>query len=72
MSDKMYNILKWAVVIVLPAASTLYTTLGAIWGLPYSDEIPKTITAIGLFFGTIMMISNVSYNKKQVEQNADK
>lgn len=72
MSDKMYNILKWVVVIVLPAASTFYASLGAIWGLPYSNEIPETITKLGLFLGAVMMISNVNYNKKQVDQNADK
>lgn len=32
LTNKTYDILKWIVVIVLPAAATLYAALGGIWG----------------------------------------
>lgn len=63
MSDKVYDILKWVSIIVLPALSTLYATLGNIWSLPLSNEIPQTITAIGVFLGAVLMISNYNYKK---------
>ena len=64
MSNKMYDVLKWIVVLVLPAAATLYSVLSGIWGLPYGDAIPETITAVDTFLGAVLMISSAQYNKK--------
>ena len=63
LTDKAYNILKWVVVIVLPALATLYAALGGIWGLPLVTEITGTITAVDTFLGAILMISTANYNK---------
>ena len=65
MSNKLYDILKWVVMIVLPACATLYAALSGIWGLPFAEQVPATITAIDTFLGVVLMISNVQYNKKQ-------
>ena len=65
MSNNTYDALKWICTIVLPALATLYATLGGIWGLPYTDEIPVTITAIDTFLGACLMISSHNYNKEQ-------
>ena len=59
--NKTYDILKWIVVIVLPAAATLYAALGGIWGLPLVTEITGTITAVDTFLGAVLMISSASY-----------
>lgn len=64
MSNKVYDIIKWIVVIVLPSIGTLYFALAGIWGLPYGEEIVGTITAIDTFLGAVMMISNAQYNKR--------
>lgn len=63
LSNQVYDILKWAVTIVLPASATLYTALGGIWPLPYVDQIPATIVAIDTFLGAVLMISSANYNK---------
>lgn len=63
LNNKMYNVLKYVALIGLPALSTLYSVLAAIWNLPFADEIPKTIAAIGVFLGSLLMISTASYNK---------
>lgn len=65
MSNKLYDVLKWIVALVLPATATLYTTLAAIWGLPYGDAIPNTIIAVETFLGAVLMISSVQYNKNK-------
>lgn len=64
MSNKVYDVLKWIVVLVLPATATLYSVLSGIWGLPYGEAIPNTITAVNAFLGTVLMISSVQYSKK--------
>lgn len=63
MSNKVYDVLKWIVALVLPATATLYSVLAGIWGLPYGDQIPNTITAVDAFLGAVLMISSVQYKK---------
>lgn len=69
--DKLYDILKWVVIIVLPAIATLYAALSAVWAWPYSDEVVTTITAVDTFLGAVLCISTATYNKevKEVKDN---
>ena len=67
MSNKVNDVLKWIVVLVLPATATLYAVLAGIWNLPYGDAIPNTITAVDAFLGAVLMISSAQYNKKASE-----
>ena len=62
--DKVYEILKWILVIVIPAFLTLFSALQAAWGwdIPI-DAIVITITAIETFLGIIFGISTYNYRK---------
>ena len=70
MSNKVYDILKWIALVVLPAIATLYFALSGIWGLPYGEQIVGTITAIDTFLGAILGISNIQY-KKNIEEKKE-
>ena len=61
MNNKIYDILKWVAIIVLPAASTFVASVFPLWGLPFADAIAQTITAVGAFLGAVLMVSNFSY-----------
>ncbi len=63
-SNRMYDILKWLVIIVLPATATFLLTVGQIWGIPMIEQIVSTVTAITTFLGAIMCISTMQYNKR--------
>ena len=63
MSNKVYDILKYIALIVLPALGTLYFALAKIWGFPYGEEIVGTITAVDAFLGALLKISTDQYNK---------
>ena len=63
MSNKVYNILKWIAMYLLPAVGTLYFALAGIWGLPYGEQIVGTITAVDTFLGVLLGISTAQYNK---------
>lgn len=65
MSDKIYDVLKWIALIVLPAVATLYFAIAQIWGLPYGEQVVGTITAIDAFLGALLGISNYNYNKSK-------
>ena len=62
-NDKVYKVLKWIAMYLLPALGTLYFTLAGIWGLPYGEQIVGTVTAVDTFLGVILGISTAQYNK---------
>lgn len=64
MSNKVYDVLKWVAMYLLPALGTLYFALAQIWGLPYGEQIVGTITAVDAFLGVILGISTAQYNKR--------
>lgn len=68
--DKIYNILKWVTMIVLPALATAYVGLAAIWGWPYADEVAKTTAVICTLLGSLLGISTAQYNKDKAGGNA--
>lgn len=63
MSNKIYDLLKWVALIVLPAVGTFYFTIAGIWGLPYGEQIMGTIAAIEVLLGAVLQISNAKYKK---------
>ena len=65
--NKVYDILKWVALIVLPAVATLYGALAPTWGWPFAEEIVYTITAVDTFLGTLLGISNLSYKNEHKE-----
>ena len=67
MSDKVYDVLKWIALILLPAAGTLYFALAGIWGFPYAEEIVGTITAVDTFLGVVLGISSAKHSKSRKE-----
>lgn len=70
LNNKVYDILAFIGRVVLPALSVLYATLGEIWHLPYTKEIPLTITAIDLFLNSLLGISATTYYKEKVNSNS--
>ena len=66
LSDNAYNILKWALMIVVPALITLISSLGTIYGWNTST-ITLTIAAIATFLGVITGISNSNYYKDNTD-----
>lgn len=61
MNNKIYDVLKWVAIIVLPAAATFVASIFPLWNLPYADAIAQTITAVGTFLGAVLMVSNYRY-----------
>lgn len=62
MSNKVYDVLKFVAQILLPAIGTLYFAIASIWGMPYTEQIVGTITAVDAFLGTILGISSKVYS----------
>ena len=67
MSNKVYDVLKVVVAIVLPAISTLYLGLAAIWGFGFGEQVDQTIqlviAAINAILGIAIVKSSSDYHK---------
>lgn len=61
LTNKLYNIIKFLAMTLLPAAGTLYFTLSGLWGLPNTEQVIGSITAVDLFLGVLLGISSNSY-----------
>ena len=61
--NKVYDVLKWVTMIVLPALATAYVGLASIWAWPYADEVAKTTTVVCTLLGALLGISTAQYNK---------
>lgn len=64
--EKIYSIVKWVLIIVVPAFITLFTLLATTWhwDIPV-DAIVATISGIATFCGVIVGISHVNYYSKE-------
>ena len=67
LSNKVYDVMKWIAMYLIPAIGTLYFALSGIWGFPYGEEIVGTLTAVDTVLGVILGISTAKYNKQSEE-----
>ena len=73
LNEKVYEILKWICLIVLPALATFIYALATIWNIPHATQVCETITAIATLIGCVIGVSHVNYyEKKEQELNEAK
>ncbi len=56
--DILHSVSRW-----LYAFGLFYIALGEIWGVPYADQVNKTIVAVGSLIAAILEKSTVNYLK---------
>lgn len=67
LSNQRYDVLKHVAAIGLPALSALYFTLSQIWHLPKTEEVMGTISAVNVFLGAFVGVSNMNYNNSEAK-----
>ena len=70
-SNRLYDVLKWIALVLLPACATLYGALAPTWNWPFAEEIVYTITAVDAFLGCLLGISNLQYKINTQEKEDD-
>lgn len=65
LDNKLYDLLKWICMVVIPAVTTAYVGLSAVWGWPYATEIAKTSAILCTLLGALLGISTAQYNKDE-------
>lgn len=64
MSNQSYDFLKQVATIWLPALATFWGAVGIAWGIPFTEQVVITITALDTALGTVLGVSNKSYRKE--------
>ena len=63
MPNNVYDFLKWAVLIAIPAFGTFYSIMAGVWHLPYANEVGTTCLAVATLLGSLIGIATRNYNK---------
>ncbi|MBO5926348.1 MAG: holin [Clostridia bacterium] len=63
LNDKLYTILKWVCLTVVPALNILLATLCSLYGWSWGTIVIGTIDAVAAFIGAIIGIGSVKYQK---------
>lgn len=64
LNNKLYDILKWILLILTPALTLLITTLGGLYNFD-TKVINGTISAVATFLGALIGVSSSNYNKNK-------
>lgn len=67
LSNKTYDRLKWAVITVLPALITAFTTIATALHFEHTEIVVTIIGAITTFLGTLLGISGINYAKQKTK-----
>ncbi len=63
MSNKVYDALKWILLVAVAPTIALITGLGELYGFD-TTLIVGTISLVATFLGALLGVSNVKYNKR--------
>lgn len=62
--DKVYDVLKWIVLIVIPAGTTFYCVLDKVFSWGMAETVATISAAACAFLGAILGFSTAEYNKQ--------
>lgn len=69
--DKVYDVLKWLCLLLIPGIGLLYSKLSGIWGLPYGQQVYETFQAVQVFMGGLIGVSAITIGKENQHNTTD-
>lgn len=63
--DKLFNVLKWCAMVLLPALAVFIRAFFPIWNIPYATEISDSIVVINALLGSLLGVSTIGYKAKK-------
>lgn len=60
--NKVYDILKFISMVVIPAVAALYLGLANLWNWDHTTEVVGSLALFSTFLGTLLQLSAVKYN----------
>lgn len=65
--NKVYDVLKWVVLVCIPALTTAYVGLDALFCWGYGDVVAKVSAIVCALIGSLVGISTAEYNRTKTE-----
>ena len=62
--DRVYDTLKWLVLVVIPSVTTLYAVCDKIFNIGYAETVTTLSAALCTCIGAIIGISTAQFNKE--------
>lgn len=66
----VYDVLKYVAQVGLPALATMVMSLGAVWGWDLTDQVVKSIVAVNVGLGALLVLNQVGYNRSDAKYDA--
>jgi Putative phage holin Dp-1 len=67
LNPKVYEFVKWVVMIVLPAFNALYFSLAELYDWSNGAQVVGTISIVTVFLGAILGISSKNFNSSDAK-----
>jgi hypothetical protein len=65
LQSKVYDALKWIVMVMIPACTTAYVGLDSVFGWGYGDTVAKVSAIVCTLLGALLGISSAQYYKQE-------
>lgn len=59
----LYDVLKWAAMLAVPALAAAYSGLAAVWGWPFAGEVAQTAALVSTGIGALIGASEITKRK---------
>lgn len=71
--SKVYEVLKWAALIALPAVGVFIQTVGDAWGMDASlcSAVVTTLDALGVLVGALIAVSSATAKAPEGDGNPE-
>lgn len=63
MKDGLFDFLRFMAETGITGIGTFYLAIAAIWGLPFGDEVSKTLVAVSTLLGIFVGYQRQKFNK---------
>ena len=67
--DRVYDVLKWCTLVLIPACTSAFVGLDSVFGWGYGDIVAKVSAIVCTLLGALLGISTAQYNKKEPPDN---
>lgn len=61
--SKIFDVLKWIVMVAIPACTTAYVGLASVFGWDNGDTVAKVSAIVCTLLGTLLGLSSITYYK---------
>lgn len=70
LSNKVYDVLKWVAILLLPALGKCIEGIFGVWGIPYGPQIAETLEFVSVFLGAVLGVSTIRYKYKTAHEES--